>query len=489
VPCARPLVATAIVLAVAACGESPRELSWEVRFDAPATSARAVRVETRILSGGCDAATEVYVANVAPASPTGPVPGLLSPGRYGFEAVAWDAECIPFARACQEHVLPEVEAFAVTLQLMETETDPACAVERCEVGTCREGPGDAGTDAPDAAPDADTDPPLGPLLLGQGVPTASTVALDLPAETFIVASGFADFRQAGSGGGWVSSKLELGGAAPSSALTVTSRDGENGNWLRAGSTLLAPASADPSPLSHTYDSAGYDFLSERWAWGAIASGEVVAWNGAESADTTLQRALSVDDDVVALVQGHTTGTRTATGPDLVFELRIDSTTCGRSDQTMPGTIDTATVGSSFFCLARLAGGAHVVEGEVTFRRANVDALAFEYVLIQSGRVTPFGTTRSERVVPLTLPGRGVLLASAWQRFGGSAGWGEVAVLVDSTTCAATRNAEAPTDLSVGCVWPVDGATTIALEIAAAREGSTTATDFAMTWAFLSAEAP
>ncbi|MBW2462181.1 MAG: hypothetical protein JRH11_11095, partial [Deltaproteobacteria bacterium] len=73
-----------------ACGKDARELSWTVTFGPGTEASEAVRVQTRIIRGGCDGTTDLYVTNVTPGAPTAAAPGPLTPGTYGFAATAVD---------------------------------------------------------------------------------------------------------------------------------------------------------------------------------------------------------------------------------------------------------------------------------------------------------------------------------------------------------------------------------------------------------------
>jgi len=470
--------------ATSGCTATPRDLTWEIVFAEGVDAARAVRVETRILAGGCDGTTELYVANVDPSSPDGAVPSILSPGRYGFAATAWSADCVPYAEDCSNHTLPAAEDEAVLLELSDAMASAACPAARCVSGTCQDMMVDGGMDA-DAMPDADADadaPPPGPLNIGQGLPAATSQMIDLTGDAVIIASGTSSFNQRGGAGGWVSSRLFIDGLMLGG--TVTTRRGLNGNELHAGSSLIAPVSGDPFVLSHARDEANYDFVSERWAWGAISASEVVfdQRRGAEVAELSV----TTTDDVIAIVNGVTGAIPTRTGAGISMALDVDGIPCGRSTQDDDNDFSVPGIGASFLCLTALGPGAHTLGARATATNVGEIGTEIDYVLVPRDRVTPFGTSSGSASVDL--PGAGVLVAFAWHRFTGTGGWGEVALRVDGSNCARSRTETAPSDLTIGCVWPVAGSATVNLEAIGSGEG-TTPTTATLGWAFLSSAAP
>ncbi len=151
-------MAASVALGLIGCSERARELEWEIAFGAGVSDARALRVETRILAGGCTSAEEVYGADVRPSAPTGPRPDALSPGAYGFSAVAVDDGCVPFARGCTQVTLPLADGERVRVMLDADDSAMArCPASACMTGVCNgidAGGGDATVDADGAAPDA-----------------------------------------------------------------------------------------------------------------------------------------------------------------------------------------------------------------------------------------------------------------------------------------------------------------------------------------------
>lgn len=170
-----------LVLAIG-CGASDRGLTWEVEFETGIDASRAARVETRILAGGCGGTAQLYATSVIPGGPTPAMPSVLSPGVFGFDAVAVDDDCIIYARGCEERTLPLPDAETVTVALVATTESLRCTPDRCVMGACDGAPIDA----------AVGDSPIGDTGVGDsgagdadvGFPDSGTCsASDLTAQT------------------------------------------------------------------------------------------------------------------------------------------------------------------------------------------------------------------------------------------------------------------------------------------------------------------
>lgn len=133
-----------ITLLATACTDEPFPLTWEIVFSDSVDSSAAVRVQARILSGGCAASTELYVSDIPPSAPEGPVPPRLGRGLYGFDAVAVDARCRGYAAGCEELTLPATGPTTVTVTL-DAPRAALCDPSECNAGACGVG-GDAGMD-------------------------------------------------------------------------------------------------------------------------------------------------------------------------------------------------------------------------------------------------------------------------------------------------------------------------------------------------------
>ena len=473
-----PLIITALSVG---CGESPRDLEWEVRFGASVDDARAVRVQSRILSGGCDGSTELYITDIYRGTATGPAPGILPPGRYGFDATAWDDGCVPYAHDCREYTLPVADGEGVALVLEDQSAGAACAAEFCVMGECQGSAVDGGLDAADSTPDAPADAmPPAPLVVAMGTPVASPQAVDPTTDAVLLASGTATFAQVGGGDGWVSSQLLVDGLRHGASFT--SRDGSDGESLHAASTAVGAVGGDPFALSHLHDANGYRFVSERWAWAALDASQVTSESITGDATEAIV-AVAPTEEVIAIVNGWAVAPSSMTGGELSLTLEVDGSPCGRATHHAPDTTNVDVTGASFFCVTPLTTGPHTLRTRATTNRTDVGSTALDYVLIPRDLVGPFGTS-TDPSTTLDLPGPGVLVAYGWQSFSGTMGWAEVTLRVGGSLCTRSRSTKAPTDLSVGCVWPVAGAEAVEVLFENTREGPIVGTDVTIGWVFL-----
>lgn len=179
----------ALVLCVLSGCTQSRTLSWDFVFGDASLGTRAVVVRGSVLEGGCGSDSSVFSASVARGE-VPPAPGVLSPGRYGFEGVALDADCVEVARGCVDAMLPFADGETVTVTLRGTTAVPACLPASCAAGFCGRDAGtpmDApldtplpdvpGLDAPDAPRDAPRDVPSD---LGRDTPPSDTPLRALP---------------------------------------------------------------------------------------------------------------------------------------------------------------------------------------------------------------------------------------------------------------------------------------------------------------------
>lgn len=149
-----------VVLFGLACGQP--ELEWQIEFEDQVLAARAVRVHTAILPGGCAALAEdaLYESDVTRMRAARPVPDL-APGTWGFDAWATDAECTRFAHGCTELSLP-ADIDRVFTHLAAEPDAPRCPGSECREGLCAgeldAGAADAGARR-DAGPELDAEPP------------------------------------------------------------------------------------------------------------------------------------------------------------------------------------------------------------------------------------------------------------------------------------------------------------------------------------------
>jgi hypothetical protein len=162
------------------CQANDRALEWEVVFGGEVDSQRAVRVETRIFRGGCGSDVEVYFAPVEPLAPMGAQPPRLSPGTYGFDAIALDDACVAYGVGCVEQTLPLDDGERITVTLSPTPVELA----RCEPAQCARGAcvGDVG----DAGPDTDARVDTGVTTVDTGIADGGDglcAASDLATET------------------------------------------------------------------------------------------------------------------------------------------------------------------------------------------------------------------------------------------------------------------------------------------------------------------
>src|SRR5689334_8470200 len=109
------MAAVALAAALlASCGDDP-ELRFEISFAQPELAERAAVIEARIVQGGCDSETLVYVSSFD-AKEQGTRPPALGPGRYGFRVRAQDGECFWFAQGCRAVALPD-DSHAIAVEL------------------------------------------------------------------------------------------------------------------------------------------------------------------------------------------------------------------------------------------------------------------------------------------------------------------------------------------------------------------------------------
>lgn len=133
----------ALGLLVSSCQASVGHLSWEIAFADPTLATRAVRVEGRILTGGCTSTEVRYTADAARGE-TPPMPPRLEPGRYGLEARARDASCTEFATGCVDVDVPAANGTTIVVTVAASTERTLCAAAMCTNGAC--GGVDAGTD-------------------------------------------------------------------------------------------------------------------------------------------------------------------------------------------------------------------------------------------------------------------------------------------------------------------------------------------------------
>lgn len=133
-----------VALVVSACSPGSRDLRWEIAFADATLATRAEVVVGRILAGGCASGTVVY-EDEAGRDETPSMPSSLEAGRYGFEGLARDGECVEFARGCVEIDLPADEDDLVLVRLSASIESRACSASQCASGRC--GGADAGLDA------------------------------------------------------------------------------------------------------------------------------------------------------------------------------------------------------------------------------------------------------------------------------------------------------------------------------------------------------
>jgi hypothetical protein len=168
-----------MVVVCLGCEATERGLEWEVVFGSGVDSTRAVRVETRIFRGGCSSAMQVYFAPVERLAPVGAQPPTLSPGVYGFDAIALDDECVAYAAGCVEQNLPQADGERVTVTLTPTPVEfRRCPPAVCARGACVGDVEDAGFDTSTAVDSATGDTAVD---TGDGGRLCS--AADLAAET------------------------------------------------------------------------------------------------------------------------------------------------------------------------------------------------------------------------------------------------------------------------------------------------------------------
>ena len=149
----------------AGCSDNP-ELRFEIAFAQSELAERAAMIEARIVQGGCDSETLVYVSTFDPEG-EGMRPPPLAPGRYAFQVRAQDRECFWYAQGCSAVTLPAGgRAIEVELESIEVESRD-CDAPSCKAAACGPTPdaaapaagrgGSGGSDA--GAMDAATNPP------------------------------------------------------------------------------------------------------------------------------------------------------------------------------------------------------------------------------------------------------------------------------------------------------------------------------------------
>lgn len=131
----------AVLLLLAACDPSLRELTW--RYDTRALD-EPTSLEARIREGGCDGAI-VFEDRFAIGA-TGALPDRLRKGTYGFELLARDADCAEIGRGCVELALPTDDPEVVVALTPSTGPgcDGVCTDGLCVPSTPDAGPDDAG---------------------------------------------------------------------------------------------------------------------------------------------------------------------------------------------------------------------------------------------------------------------------------------------------------------------------------------------------------
>jgi hypothetical protein len=121
-------------LAWLGCDAAAAPVVWELSFVDDQLAQQAVRVEGSVLIGGCEGDDLLYRVRVG-REHAPPAPPELGPGRYGFAAMARDAECRTIARGCVELTLPEAAA-VVHVQLHAVAEEAGCEALACEDGLC-----------------------------------------------------------------------------------------------------------------------------------------------------------------------------------------------------------------------------------------------------------------------------------------------------------------------------------------------------------------
>lgn len=144
------------MLALAAFGCQPRNVSFSLRFEQPGTRSSTAAVMVRIREDSCTG--RALHNNVFPLSDpqSARTPPLLTQGVYAFEAEARDATCQVIARStCIVRELP-LEGDTLELSLADVTPAPACPAAACDNGACMDDEPDAGPEPVDAGTDAGT---------------------------------------------------------------------------------------------------------------------------------------------------------------------------------------------------------------------------------------------------------------------------------------------------------------------------------------------
>ncbi|MFW5925313.1 MAG: C-type lectin domain-containing protein [Myxococcota bacterium] len=115
------------------CGSETGAVPWEVRFSDEALRAESARIETTVHRGGCGAPDVLYRAELR-RDAAAPSPPALPPGRYGFAAMARDAECRTVARGCVEAQMPSESVVELVLEAVDESA--ACEAAACDAGFC-----------------------------------------------------------------------------------------------------------------------------------------------------------------------------------------------------------------------------------------------------------------------------------------------------------------------------------------------------------------
>jgi hypothetical protein len=112
----------------------PHELEWRISFSDETLETRIVKIEAKVLRGGC-AGTEVVVERTADLGADLTL-SELEPGTYGFSARVADSECFWYGAGCAEATLP---ADTVSVELVPIAPERACDAslrESCLDGEC-----------------------------------------------------------------------------------------------------------------------------------------------------------------------------------------------------------------------------------------------------------------------------------------------------------------------------------------------------------------
>lgn len=474
------------------CSTDARELSWTVAFGPGAEASDAVRVQTRIIGGGCDGTTDLYVTSVTPGAPMAAAPGALTPGTYGFAASAIDDLCVPYASVCSEVTLPLPEGSEVVLVLAsDSMARPGCRVDECVAGFCGGPPSDASIDAPasDAARDGSSDggdgsTPPRPIVVAQGTGGSGALEIEAPTTAILIAAGMGMYRQADETGGFVASTFEMAGTRR--AGTVVERVAAAGNDLYANSALVAVDLGLGALVEHVSVADGYDLTSESWAWGALAADSVWASEDRQSGNSASTSA-EATTDVIAMVYGSGAATTANGNATLSLTVEVDGTVCASATHLGVNEANPGTAGASFFCLTALGPGTHDFDATLAGFDLSFSETTVSHVLIPRADVPVFGST-TDPSTSVRLPSAGLLIAFAAARFTETGpGWGDIAIAVDGGDCGRVRSEGAPTGLTATCVWPVSAGQWVTITAGATREGGVTPAGTTLGWAFFSSE--